>query len=106
MLNFLPAVIRKKFAAKKSREMIGWSAADGIGLSDSHPSFKGADRVGLALLAYRDAYDGGEPLSTVASDFLADLFHLLAMAGEDPESIVSTAEMHFHAEYNAEPVFA
>jgi hypothetical protein len=105
MRKFLPAVVRNKLA-RKPRTMIGWTAGDGIGLTDTHPAFNAAERVKLALTIYAGQHDAGEPLETVASDFLADLFHLLTVEGEDPAHIVSRAELHFEAEYNAEPVFA
>jgi hypothetical protein len=105
MRKFLPAVLRNK-VTRKPRRMIGWTAGDGIGLTDSHPTFNAAERVKLSLALYAQQHDANEPLETVASDFLADLFHLLTVEGEDPAHIVSRAELHFEAEYHAEPVFA
>jgi hypothetical protein len=90
----------------EARPIEGWSAADGIGFYDTHPTLNGAERVRSLLDLYADAHDRNEPLETVAADFLADLFHLLEEEGESPEAIVSSAELHFHAERDAEPVFA
>jgi hypothetical protein len=90
----------------ETRVISGWTAADGFGFTQNHPSTEAADRVKSAIEDYRDKYDRGEPLETVASDFLADLFLWLASEGEDPEQIVTSAELHFHAENDAEPIFA
>ncbi|MEV0471016.1 hypothetical protein [Streptomyces prunicolor] len=100
MRKFLRSLFRKP------RVQIGWTTADGIGLTDEHPTFNAADRARTAIDAYKAAHDSAELLETVASDLLADLFHLLVTEGEDPAEIVSRAELHFEAEYHAEPVFA
>jgi hypothetical protein len=89
----------------EAKPITGWSPADGIGFYDEHPSTRGAERVRAALALYADAHDRNEPLETVAADFLADLFHLLEVEGESPEAVVSSAELHFHMERDAEPLF-
>jgi hypothetical protein len=54
----------------------------------------------IAVDAYAERVGGesGEPLETQVADLMADLMHLLADNGHDPESVVSTATMHFHGE--------
>lgn len=104
MRKFLRSLFVRK--AAKAPVFVGYSASDGIGLWDEHPSFKG-EFVRTSLDVYADKVgDRNEPLETVATDFLADLFHLLTSEGEDPEQIISSALMHFEAENDAEPVFA
>jgi hypothetical protein len=94
---------------EKSKVLVGkltsWQAGDGFGSWDEHPAERAKDRVMPLLDEYRDKYDRGEPLETVASDFLADLFLVLESMNEDPEAVMRSAFMHYSAEANSTPVF-
>jgi hypothetical protein len=100
MRAFLRSLLRRK------PKFIGYQDADGFVFYDEHPTSSKAENVRQALDDYAETVDRGEPFETVASDFLSDLFHLIASEGEDPEALVSRAFMHFETEYNATAVFA
>ncbi|MGJ3559663.1 hypothetical protein ACR6C2_16970 [Streptomyces sp. INA 01156] len=100
MRAFLRSLFRRK------PQFIGYSSADGIGFYDVHPSLTRAEAVRQALDNYRNQHDKYEPFETYATDFLADLFHLIHTEGEDPESLVSSALFHFDVQRDAEPVYA
>lgn len=58
------------------------------------------------LNTYADAVDKGEPFETVATDFLTDLFHLIASEGHDPGEMVVRALGDFAAEHNDADIYA
>jgi hypothetical protein len=97
-------ILRSLFRRKP--EFIGYQDADGFIFYDEHPTITKSENVRQALDTYAEIIDAGNPFETVASDFLADLFHLISSEGHDPEELVSRALTHYETEHNATAVFA
>ena len=112
MFQFIARKLRGLFTpargevSRPAPVQVGWEAVDGFGFWAEPPGPSKAENVRALLDAYGHAYDKGEPMETTASDFLADLFHLISEEGEEPEALVERALMHFEMERDPEPVFA
>lgn len=65
------------------------------------PETEKARLFGQFIGRYSALFDKWEPLETVLTDILADLFHIVAATGEDLDGVIESARMHFEDEHAA-----
>lgn len=65
------------------------------------PETEKARLFGQFIARYEALFDKYEPLASVLTDVLADLFHIVASTGEDVDGVIEMARMHFEDEHAA-----
>ena len=65
------------------------------------PETEKARLFGGFIARYEALFDKYEPLESVLTDILADLFHIVAATGEDVDHVIDMARMHFEEEHEA-----